>query len=671
MRFRRRLAAFLLLLASVATAQALFASNSAAQEPPPLPQIEGGVFSDPAGHFTVPVPTNWRVELNEGWATLFAPEDAIRVDIVAFKRDTLEGAFEAAWALVDSEFDRAVDETVVVPAAPLDLDELIVLSYARDDDEPIVQAEGRRLGNNVYVLIFQGSLVAFQQRAAQVQIIDSGFRIVEAEEADLAGVQPLPFDEALIAEFEAYLVEKMNQLEVPGAAVALVRDGELVYANGFGVRDLDTGEPVTPETRMMIGSSTKSMTTLLMAMLVDDGDFAWDTPVTDILPTFRLADPAVTAEITMRNLVCACTGVPRRDFEWLLNASELDAEDIIESLATFELFTEFGETFQYSNQMVATAGYLAALAAGGEYGQLYDDFVALFDRRLLTPIGMTRSTFSFTDVVASGNYASPYGRLPGGGLTELPLATEAILTPLGPAGALWSTVLDVANYLITDLAMGVTPSGERLVSAENLEVTWEPQVAISADASYGLGWIIEDYDGIRIISHGGNTFGFTSELALLPEHGIGISILTNQQGSLLNAVARQRLLELIFDQEPRVDELLAFQQGLVDEAQAELAAKIAGATINAAAISPYLGTYRHPALGDVTLSWQDDQLIFDAGEIASPIVALKDDDTGDVEYITTMPPLAGVPLAFDRDADGNPVIVFGVGVVEYTLQQVR
>lgn len=153
----------------------------------------------------------------------------------------------------------------------------------------------------------------------------------------------MPFDEALIAEFEAYLVEKMNQLEVPGAAVALVRDGELVYANGFGVRDLDTGEPVTPETRMMIGSSTKSMTTLLMAMLVDDGDFAWDTPVTDILPTFRLADPAVTAEITMRNLVCACTGVPRRDFEWLLNASELDAEDIIESLATFELFTEFGE----------------------------------------------------------------------------------------------------------------------------------------------------------------------------------------------------------------------------------------------------------------------------------------------------------------------------------------
>ena len=291
----------------------------------------------------------------------------------------------------------------MVPAAALDVDELVVVTYARDDDDPIVQAEARRVGDNVYVLIFTGSLVAFQQRSAQIQVIDTGFQIVEVVETNLVGAEPRPFDHELIAEFEAYLIEKMEELEVPGVAIALVQDGDIIYANGFGIRDLNGGEPVTAETLMMIGSSTKSMTTLLMAMLVDQGVFGWDTPVTDILPSFRISDPAVTEQITMRNLVCACTGVPRRDFEWLLNASELDAEDIIESLATFELFTEFGETFQYSNQMVATAGYIAALAAGGRYGHLYDDFVALFGERVLGPMGMTRSTFLFDEVVSSGN----------------------------------------------------------------------------------------------------------------------------------------------------------------------------------------------------------------------------------------------------------------------------
>ena len=114
---------------------------------------------------------------------------------------------------------------------------------------------------------------------------------------------------------------------------------------------------------------------MLMATLVDDGLMEWDTPVIDVLPTFALADPELTQEITVRNLVCACTGVPRRDFEVLMNYDDLSAEDIVESLASFELFTDFGEAFQYSNQMVETGGYEAATVAGAEYGSLHNGYM--------------------------------------------------------------------------------------------------------------------------------------------------------------------------------------------------------------------------------------------------------------------------------------------------------
>ena len=112
---------------------------------------------------------------------------------------------------------------------------------------------------------------------------------------------------------------------------------------------------------MLIGSTTKTMTTLLMAQMVDEGVMTWDTLVTEVLPSFAVADPAITEAITMENLVCACTGVPRRDLELVFNSDELSAEEVVESLETFRFFTDFGEAFQYSNQMVATAGYLTAL----------------------------------------------------------------------------------------------------------------------------------------------------------------------------------------------------------------------------------------------------------------------------------------------------------------------
>lgn len=623
-------------------------------------------YEHPDGLFSVPIPTNWTVEEFEDYALLASPEDEIVVYVLAVETDDLEAGIAEAWTLVDPTFDLEVEEVIEEPNVT-GAERTATLVYDTGDDETIVVGGGWLYDGIAYLELFEANLEAFQKRVAQLQIISSGYDIAALEQTDLSNVEPLPLTDELLAEFETYLVEKMEELDVPGAAVAIVQDGEVIYTKGFGLRDRDTQEPVTSETRMMIGSTTKSMTTMLMAQMVDEGHFTWDTPVVEILPTFAVVDPEITKQITMRNMVCACTGVPRRDYEWLMNADELTAEDIVESLADFEFFTDFGEAFQYSNQMVASAGYLTTLAAGGEYGTLYDDYLALMQERILDPLDMTASTFSFDEVVASGNYATPYGLTPVGDLVALPLEAEATLVPIGPAGALWSNVEDMANYLIAELNFGVAPDGTRLVSEENLRVTWEPQVDISADASYGLGWIVEDYDGVQVISHNGNTFGFTSELSFLPDLGLGISILSNQQHSSLNQVARYRLLELLFQQDSEIEEILQFQIEQTEQSRTELRESLQD-SIDPDAVAPYLGDYTNEDLGDATLQWQDDELILDVGEFQTGI-RTRVNDEGESEYFTFEPPLAGIPLEFEEDEDGNPTFVLGTGVVKYRFEK--
>jgi CubicO group peptidase (beta-lactamase class C family) len=634
---------------------------------------EGARYEHPEGLFSVPIPTNWTVEEFEAYATLTSPDGEVVVHVLAVEADDLVEGIGAAWAIVDPEFDLEPDEVIDEPNVT-GAERTVTVVYDTGDqesgeDELLVLAGGWLHDGIAYVEIFQTNLEAYQKRASQLQIINSGYTIAALEETDLSDAEPLPLTDDLLAELEGYLVDKMEEWKVPGAAVAIVQDGEVVYAKGFGVRDLDSQDPVTPETQMMIGSTTKSMTTLLMAQLVDAGDFDWDTPVLEILPTFAVADPDVTEQITMRNMVCACTGVPRRDLEWVFNANGLTAEEIIESLADFEFFTDFGEAFQYSNQMVASGGYLATLAAGGEYGNLYADYLGLMQDRVLDPLEMNSSTFSFDEVVAGDNYATPHGLTPVGDLVELPLENEAVLVPIGPAGALWSNVEDLANYLITELNRGVAPDGTRVVSEENLVTTWEPQVDMSADASYGLGWIVEDYDGIQVISHAGNTFGFTSELAFLPDHGLGISVLTNEQYSVLNQAIRYRLLELLFQREPQVEELIQFQLEQIQEARDELRDSLQE-RIDPDTVDPYLGDYTHDILGNVTVQWQDERLVLDVGEFQTEIRARVNDE-GEIKYFTFEPPLAGLPLDAKEGESGEPTLILGVGVVEYKFEKVE
>jgi CubicO group peptidase (beta-lactamase class C family) len=471
--------------------------------------------------------------------------------------------------------------------------------------------------------------------------------------ADLTKVAPLPLTGARLAAFEAYVAAKLAEAAVPGAAVAVVQGGEVVFLQGFGVRELGRPEPVTADTLLRIGSVTKSFSSLLAATLVDAGRLSWETPLVDLLPDFAVADPALTPRLTVRDAFCACTGLPRRDLEFIFNAHALTPERLIAGMARLPLTAPFGEEYQYSNQMVAAGGFAAAVADGGSPDALGHAYAIALRARVLDPIGMKRSTLSLSEVVADGDYATPHEADITGAIHPLPLLVDDTwMVPVTPTGGLWSSAREMARYVQTELGRGVAPAGGRVVSAANLERTWQPGVAFpppppgapAATANlaqhYALGWVSGAFGGQRLVWHSGATLGFTSQVAFLPEADVGLVVLTNgAEQSLFNNAVMLRLLELLFDLPPTFDD-------------ATVAAIIAGAArgwsdlraqlgpVDPAAVTPYLGRYANPDLGEVTLALREGELVFAAGGFRSGLRPRLDADGTVVDYRFVDPPVA-------------------------------
>ena len=636
----------------------------------PSATADGSIYTDPGDRYTVPIPTNWTVDQSEGFVTLLDPNQDFAVSITVVDGTDADMGIIAGWAMIDPSFRPQQQAGAIeqeVPSGP-GIDQTLVITYDLGQvSGQIVQAVGLVSGGQTFVMVYRGSLEAATRRASQIQIITSGFTITAVELVDLSGVEPNAFKGAIVSDFEDYVADVMKRLYIPGVSIAVVQGGKIVYSEGFGVKETGQTDPVTSDTLMMIGSTTKSMTTMMMATEVDDGLLTWDQPVVQILPNFAVDDPDLTQTITVRNLVCACTGVPRRDLELAFNAGELTPEKVIQSLKDFQFFTAFGEAFQYSNQMVAVGGYAAAAAADGSTGDLGQEYADELQARVLDPIGMERTTLSFDDVRADLDYALPHGLQLNYDYVPLPLSAESFVEPIAPAGGVWSSADEMARYVITEINQGVAPDGTRVVSAENLAETWQPQVAVDADTDYGLGWFVGEYKGQKLIYHGGNTYGFSSDLAFLPDADLGIVILTNAQGAtLFTDVVRAHLLEMLFDQPEESSQGLAYAEDQIKQAKTSVSAQIA-TKADPDSAEPFLGRYSSPTLGEITLSLDGDQLILDAGEFQTELVPLKRPVAGAPNYYMFDPPLSGLPVELRQDDGGDPEVVIHVGTEQYVF----
>lgn len=622
------------------------------------------LYVDPLGRYSIPIPTGWTVAGDEDLAVMTDPEQGIRLGIVLIESVEVEAAVVEAWGKLDPSFDREPYQVLELPTDE-NYERSVLFNY--DGGERVYQAAVLVHDGVSYILLVDADLGALQRRAAQVQIVSTGLKITGIEETDLTGASLRPVAE-IEADLDAFIEENLQAFGVPGAAVAIVQDGEVVYLKGFGVKEAGGQEPITPDTHMMIGSVGKTMTTMLMAALVDEGLLDWEAPVVSVLPEFAVADPELSETMAVRHLVCACTGVPRRDLELAFNYGRMTAEDIVASLSTFEFFTGFGEAFQYSNQLVATGGYVAAAADGAPYGDLYDGYASSLSARVLGPIGMVRTTLDIDEVVARGDYATPhYMDLHTGDYMPLDVDAERLLTPVAPAGSHWSTARDMARYLLTQLNRGVTPDGTRVVSTENLDATWTPQVPMSASESYGLGWMTGEYKGVRVIHHGGNTLGFTADLAFLPEAGIGIVVLTNAQGSNpFNVAVRTRLLELVYGVDNEVEKGIEFILEQTEMALAELQSVMRD-ELDEDAVEPFTGRYTNDALGEILVTLQDGRLVMDVGEFRTELRPVVDREGEPDGYIAVSAQFSGLPVKLDHDDDGEPFVKIGTGAISYTF----
>ncbi|MCU0465203.1 MAG: beta-lactamase family protein, partial [Anaerolineae bacterium] len=596
-------------------------------------------YQDPENLYSVPVPTNWSATEEDGYALLSDPEGLLNIYILTVESDDPVQVIDDSVRQIFPEFDLVLEDasTQEPPPAP-GVERNVIVTYDGGEEATVLyQGFAQVVDGRTYLVLFTGEIASAVRRQSQINVIATGFTINAIEQVDLSGIAPAQVDEAIITELENFINEALPVSEVPGLAIAIVQDGEVVYEQGFGLLEMGGQEPVTPDTLFMIGSTTKTFTTLYLAQLVDAGVITWDTPVVEVFPDFSLADPEITQEITVENLVCACSGVPRRDLELVFNANELTAEDVIASLADYQLFTDFGEAFQYSNQLVAMGGYAGAFANGASVDNVYEQYVSDIETLTLTPLGMGSTTFDFAEVENRENVATPHGFNLDFEFYPLGLETESFVTPIAP----------------------------RIVSEAALRETWEPQISVSAEMSYGLGWFVDEYKGQPLLQHGGNTFGFTSDFAFLTEANLGIVVLTNARSSnILNEAIRTRLFELVFDQE--ADSVIGFEFAM-EQGEQSIAETTYTADFDVTVLEDYVGTFTNPQLGTLTISIEDGVVTVDAGEFVTELRASLNDD-GDIEdYVLYGAPIPGVPLEFSMGEGDIPQIAIDIVTDQYVF----
>ncbi len=375
-----------------------------------------------------------------------------------------------------------------------------------------------------------------------------------------------------------------------------------------------------------------------MARLVDEQKLDWETPVVEVYPDFRLGDANITRQVRVKHLLCACTGLPRQDFEWLFQFEGATPASAMATLGRMQPTTEFGELFQYSNLMAAAAGYVAgsAIYPDRELGAAYDEAM---QTRVFGPLGMTTATFDI-DLVEQGDHARPHGYDVDGNPVVARMDLNHSVGPLRPAGGLWTSARDLMRYVRMELDHGRLPDGTELVSEENLLARHAKQVAAGETAAYGMGLFVDSRWDVTVVSHGGSLIGYKSDMWMLPEHGVGAVILTNADtGWILLGPFVRRLLEVLFDGRPEAHEdLLAGAREWKTWIETERERLVVPA--DSAEVAKLAAGYRNPALGEIVVRKSGAQTVFDFGEWKSTVASRENDD-GSVSFRTIDPGMDG------------------------------
>jgi len=425
---------------------------------------------------------------------------------------------------------------------------------------------------------------------------------------------------AALEKFDEVINQGLKSLKVPGVAMAVVRNDKVLFAGGFGKRDLERDLPMTADTLLAIGSSSKAFTTFALGVLVDRGEMEWDKPVRNYIPWFRMHDPVVSDRLTPRDMVTHRSGLPRHDLVWYNNFTA-SREELVRRIKYLKLSADLRQKFQYNNLMFLSAGFLLEKLTGSPWEEAVRDLV-------FRPLGMKRSNFSVEDSRKDENFAQPY-RVDGEGNPEkIPFRD---ITTVGPAGSINSSVNEMSRWLMTHLYDGKY-DGKQIINAATLQDMHSPHMTgagtstdprISA-ADYGMGWFVDHYRGQQRVHHGGNIDGFSCMVSMLPEKGLGFVAIANKNHAalpeLLIRTAADRLLGLepvdwIADAAKRVEERNAETK---KAAQKKVSRRIAKTRLSHP-LRHYPGIYRHPGYGDLVVGHRGKALQFSFNGIVTAL----------------------------------------------------
>jgi CubicO group peptidase (beta-lactamase class C family) len=612
---------------------------SAASQPAPE-RLASDTPRTTAGGATFTAPKDWSIKADGAVVVLLAPDGESRLAIVESAIAEPDAAVAAAWESVLPGVKRTLRLTTPAPGRD-GWEEQRSYSYETSPNERrAVAAVALRRGTAWTVFLVDGAQATFDQRGAQVGLARQSLRPKGYTEESFAGRKAHPLDPARVKQLTDFVETAMKELSVPGVGLAIVDNGRIVYAGGLGVRELGKPEKVDADTTFMIASNTKSLTTLLMAELVDQGKLDWDTPVTKVYPAFKLGDAATTSQVLVKHLLCACTGLPRQDFEWLLEFKDSTPASVMRTLGGMQPTTKFGELFQYSNLMAAAAGYVAgqSLTPGKELGAAYDEAM---QARVFDPLGMKTATFEIARA-ERGNHARPHGFDADGRVVVASMDFNHSIYAARPAGAAWTSAGDLLKYVQLELAGGKLPDGRPLVSEKNLLARRAKQVAVGETGGYGMGLSLNTKWNVLVLSHGGSMLGYKSDMLMLPEHGVGAVILTNSDtGQMMLGPFRRRLLEVLFDGKPEAADNLAAS---IKQFKANVAKNRERLTIPAdpAVTSKLAPRYQSASLGSIALKTANGATVLDVGEWRSTVASRKNDD-GTISLISIDPP-GGIEL---------------------------
>ena len=442
---------------------------------------------------------------------------------------------------------------------------------------------------------------------------------------------------SLDAEMDAYVAKAVKDWHVAGLSIAVVKDGRIVFAKGYGVRELGRPEAVDTSTMFAIASTTKALTAAAIGMLVDEGKVNWDDPVTKYLPTFQLYDPYATREVTVRDLLTHRAGLGNADYLW--DVADLPTPEIMSRVRMVKPAYSMRSSFIYQNVMYMMAGEVVRAASG----MPWDKFV---ETRIFQPVGMNSAVTGLSLVPAGANVASPHWRF---GADTVRVIKNTVTQSVGSAGAIWAPVSDMARWMMFLLDSGRV-KGKRLLQPASYAELFTPQVIVPPDEfyptmaltkphwmTYGLGWFQHDYKGRMLNFHTGSLAGMVAIAGLIPDERFGVFVQANVDHAEVRHALMYKAIDLYLGN-PQRDwsrDLFAVyeaRRARADSARRAAEEKRIKGTRPTLGLSKYTGIYEEPFLGRVIVTEQNGKLRLEAGHAYKGPVEHWQYDTFRVRY---------------------------------------